>query len=149
MATGADISTQELWARLFKAPTVGSYLANSNEVILPSFSDYLVQVAEERGMRRDQVIANAGLERTFGYRLFSGTRNPSRDTVLQLSFGLRLDCDETQQLLKVAQKSPLHPKVKRDAVVAWCLHHAYPLMATQQALYDHGLPPLGGTRRAR
>lgn len=149
MATGTNISTQELWARLFKAPTIGSYLASSDEVRLPLFSDYIAQIAEERGMRRDQVIADAGLERTFGYRLFSGTRNPSRDTVLQLSFGLRLDCEEAQQLLKVAQESPLHPKVKRDAVVAWCLHHAYPLMTTQQALYDNGLPPLGGTRRAR
>lgn len=143
-----DISTRELWARLFKATTVSEFLGECDEHSLPSFADYVSQLADERGMRHEAVINAAGIERTFGYRLLNGTRNPSRDTVIQMAFGLRLDCDQAQQLLKVARMSALHPKVKRDAVIAFCLHEGLSLMDAQQALYNANLPLLGGVRRA-
>ena len=141
------ISTSELWARLFKAPSVSSYLDEQSGTELPAFSDYIAQLAEERDEKREAVIMQAGIERTFGHRLFNGTRNPSRDTVLQLAFGLKLDADGAQQLLKVAGMSALHPKVKRDAVVAYCLHNGRSLIDVQQELYDHELPLLGGGDR--
>ena len=147
MGDMTGVSTRELWARLFKASTVGGYLTEHSGTSLPSFSDYLSQLADERDLKRETVITAAGIERTFGHRLFNGTRNPSRDTVLQFAFGLGLGCDETQQLLKVSQMSPLHPKVKRDAVVAWCLHNGKPLMDAQQALFENDLPLLGGLKR--
>ncbi|MBR3160754.1 MAG: hypothetical protein IKF14_16835 [Atopobiaceae bacterium] len=141
-------STRELWARLFKASTASTYLSENGDITLPCFSDYLVQLTNERKLKRESVIAAANIERSFGYRLYNGTRNPSRDTTLQLAFGLGLDCDQTQQLLKVAQMSPLHPKVKRDAVLAWCLHNGKPLIYAQNVLYENGLPLLGGDRYA-
>lgn len=147
LANESSISTTELWARLFKAPTIGAYLAEQDDVTLPTFADYLTKLSEGKGLKRETVINAAGLERTFGHRLFNGTRNPSRDTVLQLAFGLGLSTDEAQQLLKVARKSPLHPKVKRDAVVAFCLHNAHTLMDAQQVLYNNGMPLLGGAKR--
>ena len=70
-------------------------------------------------------------------------RNPSRDTVLMLAFGFELSLDETQQILKVARQTPLHPKVKRDAVIAYCLHHQKTIVETQQVLYEYGLPLMG------
>ena len=147
MAEEAGISTSELWARLFKAPSIGSYLEEHSGSELPAFSDYISLLAEERDEKRETVITRAGIERTFGHRLFNGTRNPSRDTVLQLAFGLELDADGAQQLLKVAGMSALHPKVKRDAVVAYCLHKKMSLIDAQQALYEHALPLLGGGDR--
>lgn len=141
------ISTMELWAKLFKAPTIGSYLEEHSGSVLPSFSDYITQLCNERGERREAVINRSGLERTFGHRLFSGSRNPSRDTVLQLAFGFGLSTDEAQQLLKVAQASALHPKVKRDAVIAYCLHNGIALLDAQKVLYENGLPLLGGAKR--
>lgn len=147
MVQASGISTRELWARLFKAPTIGRYLEEHSGATLPSFSDYISQLCEERSCTSESVIKLSGIDRSFGYRLFSGMRNPSRDTVLQLAFGFGLSCDEAQQLLKVAQASPLHPKVKRDAVVAYCLHNGSSLMDAQQVLYENDLPLLGGAKR--
>ena len=147
LVDGTAISTRELWARLFRAPTIGGYLDENGQATLPPFSDFIAQLAAERELKREEIAAGAGLERTYGHRLFNGTRNPSRDTVLQLAFGLRLSADEAQHLLEVAQKSPLHPKVGRDAVVAWHLHNGRSLMDAQQALYENGLPLLGSSRR--
>lgn len=142
-----SVSTRELWAKLFKSPTIYSYLEEHSGASLPSFSDYISQLADERNLKRETVIQRSGLERTFGHKLFNGSRNPSRDTVLQMAFGLGLTCDETQQLLKVAQMSALHPKVKRDAVIAYCLHNASSFLDVQDMLFANALPLLGGAKR--
>ena len=145
----AGIKTRELWARLFQAPSLDRFLAeNADACDMPSFGDYLLSLCEARGMKPDQVASSAGIERSFGYRLFSGTRNPSRDTVLQLAFGFGLSVEEAQQLLKVAHVSALHPKVKRDAVIAYCLNDHRSFMDAQTALYECGLPLMGGKKNA-
>lgn len=90
------------------------------------------------------MIRRGGIESSFGHRLFSGTRNPSRDTALQLAFGFGLNADETRLLLKVARAAALHPQVKRDAVIAYCLQYHRTFMETQQLLYDNHLPLIGG-----
>lgn len=140
-----SISTSELWAKLFKSPSVERYLAGSEGMKeLPSLSEYISMLAEERNEKAEAVIKRGEIESSFGHRLFSGTRNPSRDTVLQLAFGFEMNADETQQLLKVARAAPLHPRVKRDAVIAYCLQYHRTFMETQQLLYDNRLPLIGG-----
>ena len=139
------IPTAELWARLFRSASMDRYFADGDGTWeLPAFADYISMLAKERGEKPETVIGRGGIESSFGHRLFSGTRNPSRDTVLQLAFGFQLDADETQQLLKVARATSLHPRAKRDAVIAYCLQHHRSFMDTQQLLYDNRLPLIGG-----
>ena len=64
--------------------------------------DGLAVLCEARGLEPGQVVKASSIERSYGNRLFSGMRRPSRDTVLQLAFGLGLSADEAQQLLKIA-----------------------------------------------
>lgn len=143
-----SITTQALWAKLFEAPTIDSYLSEADNNALPAFADYISDLAEARGVKPETIIRHSNLESSFGHRLFAGTRNPSRDTVLQLAFGFELTSDETQFLMKVARVTALHPKVPRDAVIAYGLHHQLTLIETQQLLYESGLPLIGGGRRA-
>ena len=144
MPTQADRpATEELWARLLKSPTAGEYL-RANRERLPSLPDQLGRLCRARGMSAADVIRAAGLERSFGYHLFRGTRNPSRDTVLQLAFGLCLSAGEAQELLKIARMSPLHPKVPRDAVLAHCLERRAGFLGAQEELEERELPLLGG-----
>ena len=140
-------TTHELWARLFHAPSIDRFFNGTEDVDeLPSFPDYISALCQARGEKPERIIKRSGLDRSFGHRLFAGTRNPSRDTVLQLAFGFELSAEDTQQLLKVARATALHPKVKRDAVIAFCLHNRKSLMDAQQILFDHELPLLGGAR---
>ena len=141
------VSTRELWARLFKAVSIDDYLERDGDPCqLPDFPDYITQLCEARGEKPEHIINRAGIDRSFGHRLFSGARNPSRDTVLQLAFGFELTTDGAQQLLKVARATPLHPKVKRDAVIAYCLFKRKSLIEAQQLLHERDLPLLGGRR---
>jgi hypothetical protein len=91
----------------------------------------------------EHIIQRAGLEKSFGHQLFSGRRTPSRDTVLQLAFGFSLSVTDTQELLKVARKSPLYPRVKRDSAIIYRLYHGKSFVDTQIILHDLDLPILG------
>lgn len=143
----SHISTQELWAKLFRAETAGRFFAENNAALeLPAFSEYVTELCRAKGKKPAHVLNRCSIDSSYGHRLFAGGRNPSRDTVLQLAFGLELDADEAQQLLKVARAAPLHPRVKRDAVIAFCLHRQMSLFEAQQLLSENGLPILGGKK---
>lgn len=142
-----SITTQALWAQLFEAPSLDGFLSRGEaEYCLPAFADYITELAAARDEKPETILRRANVESSFGHRLFKGGRNPSRDTVLQLAFGFQLTTDETQQLLKVARATALHPKVRRDAVIAFCLHNRQTLIETQQALHDAGLPLIGNRK---
>lgn len=141
----AGVTTGKLWARLFKSPTAEQYLSeNSEECRAPAFPAYISGLCDSRGVGMENVISRSGLERSFGYHLFRGTRNPSRDTVLQLAFGFGLSVDETQELLKVSRMSALYPRIKRDAAIAHCLGRKMDLVRTNQIIAELDLPILGG-----
>ena len=143
----SKITTQELWAKLFLAPTVNKFFEEGGaDVELPRFSVYIAELCRLRGEKPERVLKRANIENSFGHRLFSGERRPSRDTVLQLAFGLRLGVEQTQELLKVARMAALHPKVKRDAVIAYCLKQDMTIDETQQLLMENQLPEMGGAR---
>ena len=89
------------------------------------------------------MIQQAQIDRTYGYQLFNGTRRPSRDKVLQLALGMGLSLEETQHLLQAAGRSPLYPRLKRDAVLIFCLKNGYDLMETQEMLGKYDITLLG------
>jgi len=63
--------------------------------------------------------------------------------LLQLAFGLGLTVEETQELLKIAQKSPLYPKLLRDAAVMRCLYDQKTIDDAQVLLAQLGLTRIG------
>ena len=49
-----------------------------------------------------------------------------------------------QQLLRAAGKSPLYPRLRRDAVILYGLDRGQPLLTVQENLSKYGLTELGG-----
>ena len=94
----------------------------------------------------NEVVKKADIERKYGRQLFSGTRKPSRDKVIQLAFGFELDYEETQELLISARKSALYPKIERDAVIIFALKRKQDLHTVQSMLYELSIPILGEER---
>ena len=142
------ISTEELFALLFKTSSLPLFLeGKASDITLPAFHEYIASLCTRQNEIPEHVIQRAGLEKSFGHQLFSGRRTPSRDTALQLAFGFLLSVTETQELLKVARKSPLYPRVKRDSAIVYCLYHGKSFVDTQIILQELGLPILGGGGR--
>lgn len=143
----AAVETGSLLDRLQKAEDLGRFLAENRDSLgAPSFPEQLDRLCRERGMVREHVICRAGIDRGFGHQLFRGDRKPSRDNVLRLAFGLGLDVEETQTLLRCARRAPLYPRIERDAAILFGLSHGSTILEMQGALSDLGLTILGGER---
>lgn len=138
-------STSALFRRLFSSSDLESFLeGHVDELGIPAFHVYITGLCKEAELVPEQVIRHSDIERTYGHQLFNGTRKPSRDKVIQLAFGMALDLDDAQKLLQIAQKSPLYPKIKRDAAIIFCIDRQKNIWETQSVLHSLGLTLLGG-----
>jgi hypothetical protein len=119
---------------------------NADEIRLQPFSEYITELCGQKGEVPEHIIRRTNIERSFGHQLFKGTKNPSRDTVLQLAFGFEADVNMAQELLKHARMSALYPRVKRDAAILYCLHNRFTIVKTQNVLHEMELPLIGGAK---
>ncbi len=146
--TNAGINTTALCNNLFKTDDLKQFLQkNADELHVPKFYEYIAKLCRGRGEVPERVIKRANMESSFGHQIFSGRRNPSRDTVLQLAFGFEADVELAQTLLKYAARSQLYPRVKRDAAIIYCLHNHITLMEAQEILHELDLPLIGGREK--
>ena len=148
MTENTQISTDELLTLLFKDSDPGHFFEqNESAFLTTSFSDYLNAWCKKHLEVPERIIRRANLDKSYGHQLFTGKRNPSRDTVLQLSFAMSADYRQTQEMLKIARKSQLYPRIKRDAAIIYCLYNNKSLTDVQILLQDLKLPLLGGREK--
>ena len=141
----SDVQTTLTFQRkLLEAPDLDAFLEdNADQMVTPRLCYTLAGLCREKGRTAGQVIRLADLARTYGHQIFNGTRRPSRDKLIQICFGLGLDVEEAQSLLKIAEKSPLYPKLLRDAAIMRCLHDGKTVLQIQELLDRLGLTLLG------
>ena len=145
MSEKVNIST--LMKRLCRRRHLVAFLAEKeNNMQAAGFDQMIRSLCEERGLVPEQVILRAEIDRTYGHQLFSGVRRPSRDKVIQLALGMELGVEETQKLLRAAGKSELYPRLKREAVILYCLRKGASVLDTQELLSKYGFSLLGSLR---
>ena len=108
----------------------------------PAFFEQLSAHMDGQGLNAARLSELALLSRSFTYQICSGERLPSRDIVLRLALVLGLSVDETQRLLRLAQKGILYPRVRRDAILIFALKDGLDLLAANELLTAHGETPL-------
>ena len=96
-----------------------------DEFVAVSLHDSIQKIIEKKGFSKSGVIRDADLDRTYGYQIINGTRKPTRDKLIQLAFGLKLDADEADRLLRIAGFSPLYPRVQCEAAAIFCMNKGY------------------------
>ena len=100
--------TEELLNELLSSPDPNSFLLSANPS-RRSLAEYLQQLLDEKGLERSKVVREAGLNDTFGYQIFKGTRKASRDKVLQLAFAMQLGLREQQEQMSFIAKIDAMP----------------------------------------
>lgn len=105
--------------------------------VLP-FHKYLNTLISERNMTVTEFGVKTFLSRSFTYQIFSGDRIPSRDIILRAALALNISLDETQRLLKLADRGALYPKIKRDAVIIYGINNRSGLYETDEMLVSLG-----------
>ena len=131
-------STAKLEEELKLYPNyVSFYEENRAAVSSGVLSDLLGELLLKKRLKKSEVIRAANLNEVYGYQIFRGDRLPERAKLLALVFGMGLDFDETQQLLKSAGYAPLYAKRSFDCIVIYALMHQMTLFQTNDLLYRY------------
>lgn len=136
--------TEDLLARLLVSPSLEVYLDEFDETDR-SLADYLHELLEVKGVKRADVCRASGLNATVVYDIFAGKSRPGRTNAIMLAFGLRCTLRETQRLLRLAGVSELYPKLRRDAIIIWCIDRDLTREDCDDELWRFGEKTLLGT----
>lgn len=129
--------TEKLLGELLESPSIDDYLER-REPGSKTLAEYLQELLEAKRLKRAEVVRMANLNETFGYQIFTGTRHPSRDKVLQIAFAMALTLRETNRALRLAGVSELYCKDRRDAIITFCLDRSCSLQKVNEELYRFG-----------
>ncbi len=141
--TERETLTEELLERLLASATPEAYLTSSDsDVDARDLAEFLRDLLAEKGLSRADVIRGSGLNATFCYQVFQGTRRIGRDNAIMLAFGLRCTLRETQRLLRHAGVSELWCRVRRDAIIIHCIDNGVTREQCDDELYRLGEPTL-------
>lgn len=143
--------TEDLLAKLLSSTDVRVYLGecDAEEIGNRSLTAYLAELLAAHGLKRADVVRGSGINPTVVYDIFAGKSNPGRDHAIMLAFGLRCDVRETQRLLRHAGVSELWCKIRRDAIILWCIEQGLDRVSTDDELYRFGEKTLLRTGKLR
>ena len=111
-------STDELMNELLKANNISEYLKeNSQYMVSDELSTYLNNIIAKKGLVKSELIKKTEFSEVMGYQILSGTRLPSRDSLICICVAMDMTLDETQAILKIAGFAALYPKAKRDSII--------------------------------
>lgn len=137
---GEDVAerlTEEVLQELLDAPSLDEFI-DAHEFPAVTLPEFLERMLEKKGLKRSRAVRMADLNETFGYQIFTGARNPSRDKVLQIAFAMALSLRETNRALMAAGASSLDPKCRRDAIIIFCIDQGCSLQKVNEELYRLG-----------
>lgn len=137
-------TTNLLMEGLIKEKNFSRFLeSNKEHFINLTVRDYMNYIIHDKNLDPIEIIRKSNIERSYFYQIANGRRVPSRDKMIQLAIGMKLDIDETQKLLKIGNKTSLYPKVKRDAAIIFCIKNNFDLIKTQEFLDELKMISLG------
>ncbi len=134
-------STNDLLNVLQSKKNYSEFFQNEiGELIFKTLDEYLGVLLKEKNLKKSEVIDKSNLDKNYAYQLFNGIKkNPSRDKILMLAFGMNLTLEETRKLLKIAELSDLYVRIPRDSVIIFCLQNGKTLIETNEMLDDYAL----------
>jgi O-acetyl-ADP-ribose deacetylase (regulator of RNase III) len=128
------------------APAPGQKKRSLKELLFhleDSFSDALLRLIDEKGMTDVEVYKRANLDRKLFSKLRKSGYKPSKQTAVALAIALRLNLDETADLLGRAGYA-LSPSSRGDVIVRYFIEEGiYDIYAVNEALFTFGEKLLG------
>ncbi len=117
------------------------------DIYTDSFEKHLQKLINKKGLKNSEVYAAANINKQYFSKLLKGKVKPSKEKVLALAVGLRLNMDEAVDFLGLAGYA-LSPISQTDAVVRYFIEHKnYSVMKIDMVLFDYGLDPLSKETR--
>lgn len=138
-----EISTATLHKKILETENIDGYLDDNEKNMLDvTLSEYLNQLLAKKGLILAKVIRKSGLVKSYVHQIFNGEKRPSRDKLIALAFGMDLNVEETQRMLRLGGCSDLYARKKRDALILFNIQHGKSIDETDAELYKRGLDTL-------
>ena len=116
------------------------FAKNKDKMLAGNLSGYLNELVAKKNLVIADVVKDSGLEKAYVYQIFDGKRkNPSRDKMIAIAFGMHLNEEETQRMLKLAGHRELYPRIARDAAILFAIQRGMSIRETDRELFDNGL----------
>ena len=126
----------------FSAKQPGSLETALKNIYKESFEKHLQQLINKKGLKNSEVYAAANISKQYFSKLLKGQVKPSKDKMLALAVGLRLNTDEVVDFLRIAGYA-LSPISQTDTVVEYFIRkQEYNVLKINIVLFDYGLEPL-------
>ena len=120
----------------------GSLETALKNIYKESFEKHLQQLINKKGLRNSEVYAAANISKQYFSKLLKGQVKPSKDKMLALAVGLRLNMDEVVDFLRIGGYA-LSPISQTDTVVEYFIRkQEYNVLKINIVLFDYGLEPL-------
>lgn len=133
-------NTDEMQQEIQSTDNIYDVLDNNHESFrFEELSDYLKGLLERKNIKPADAIRKSGLDRSYGHQIISGKKAPSRDKLIALSFGMGLELDEVNDLLKVSRNRTLYARDQRDAVIIYAFTNKLSIIETNQLLFEKGI----------
>lgn len=127
--------TSELVHELQKAENIKEFIsANDDEFTDYTLAEYLEKLLIAKKRTKADIIKASGLNQVYGYHIFSGEKNPSRNKILCIALAFQLTLEETQYLLKYAKVKELYVRNKWDSIIIFALNKHLTVIQTNQLL---------------
>ena len=134
-------TTSDLLKSLKSSPSVDRYLKeNQNELFFDSAADLIEYYLITKKLKKAEVIERSHMDRTYAYQIMKGTKlNPGRDKLIMLCYGLTLNVEETNRVLKMSGYPELYPRNLRDVVIIRGIIERKSILDVDIKLYEMGL----------
>ncbi len=108
---------------------------NHNSFTETDIQALLTEMVNEKGISKAVLAKQAGMSEVYLHQVFAGKRNPSRNRLICLCFGLSTTLQECQRLMKQCGFAQLYPHKKRDAIILYGLMHGMTLFEVNDKLF--------------
>lgn len=132
--------TEKLMELLKKSGSIDAYLQENKDFLLDcDIKEYLNLLIKEKKLTIQQIAKDSELSDRYCYQFLSTSnpRIPSREVLLSICIGMKLNLDETQTALKIAKYAPLYPKDERDSVIIFGIEKLKSVVDINNILFEH------------
>lgn len=134
--------TQDLLEELKNTLDIEAFFDKHHSLFIDtSTSDYLNELLNIKGLSLASIATSSGVGE-YVYKIFGGQRKASRDILISISLGMRLNTEETQLLLRVSKFAILDARDKRDSIIIYAISHFMSPFEADDMLEKHGFTTL-------
>lgn len=129
--------TDELLKQLNNCNNIDEYFKDNEDYLInTTIAEYLYDIFNEKCLVKSRVFKKAEIDEIYGYQIFGGRKNPSRNTLLAICIGARFTLNEIQAALKIAGFAPLYAKNKRDSIIIYGINSEKAVCEINEMLYE-------------